>query len=158
MTDDEIASVIATVRERDAAVARAEAAERLVADMHGAMASAHRRAENAEAERDAARVLCDGCADAEIRTGSAHYTDCPVNALIVERDAARREAVKMREVVSDLLTKIDKLRRLPVISVCGECRYCHVSGVCMHQSAHAEHEIDGVACEPPDWCPLRGVR
>lgn len=58
----------------------------------------------------------------------------------------------------DLLAEIDRLRALPVIQTCGECRWCHETEVCMHSRAHAEYEIDGCAMPPPSWCPLRGGR
>ena len=45
-----------------------------------------------------------------------------------------------------------------VIATCGECRWCHPSETCAHPKAHAEMEIDGCACAPPEWCPLRGAR
>lgn len=55
-----------------------------------------RHVEAAERERDEARakikrlrVQCVGCADAESRTGSAHYVDCPVYALLAEVERVR---------------------------------------------------------------------
>ncbi len=58
--------------------------------------------------------------------------------------------------VAKMAGEILRLRTLPVIATCGECRWCHPSEVCMHPKAHAEMEIDGCACTPPAWCPMRG--
>lgn len=59
-----------------------------------------------------------------------------------------------------LVREVQRLRALPVLATCGECRWCHESagGTCMHDRAHIEHEIDGADRPPPTWCPLRGAR
>lgn len=74
------------------------------------------------------------------------------------RDAAERGVYVQlaRDDVPVLLREIDRLRALPVLRTCGECRWCHPSEACTHPKAHAEHEIDGCALPPPSWCPQRG--
>jgi hypothetical protein len=87
-----------------------------------------------------------------------------VSALTPEREDEIRAAATRRGRyidglrLRDLLDEIDALRRLPVIAMCGDCRWCHPTEVCTHERAHIEQEIDGSDRTPPSWCPLRGAR
>lgn len=57
---------------------------------------------------------------------------------------------------STIAEDIKALVSLPVLTRCGDCRWCHSSEVCMHPKAHPDQEIDGSSMPPPTWCPLRG--
>ena len=58
--------------------------------------------DEARAEVERLRVACDGCADSEAKTGSAHYADCPVSVIQAERDEARAEVEVLRRERDDL--------------------------------------------------------
>lgn len=91
-----------------------------------------------------------------------------------EREAdIRSRAALWPEAMADaavLLTEIDRLRALPVLRTCGECRF-HSSSVaamagpfhnvvggdyCSHERAKSDDCDPDDA--PPEWCPLRGAR
>lgn len=57
---------------------------------------------------------------------------------------------------------LDRLRRLPVISTCGQCASCSYDTredgqrsrwVCRYGNRFISRDLP-----PPDWCPLRGER
>src|SRR3972149_6038656 len=70
-------------------------------------------------------------------------------------------------------TEVDALRRLPVITMCGDCTHVGAeyadtdftgspSGApcCMHMLRPPEFRVSSpivVGNPPPDWCPLRGT-
>lgn len=67
----------------------------------------------------------------------------------------------------ELLAEIDRLRALPVLRTCGECRWCEPVSVppqpsCQHPRTLSAHSIGympvNVDAAPPSWCPLRGER
>lgn len=73
--------------------------------------------------------------------------------------AAARLSLPMSE---DLLEEVDRLRRLPVIEVCGQCASCSYDTredgqrsrwVCRYGNRFVSRDE-----APPEWCPLRGAR
>lgn len=64
-----------------------------------------------------------------------------------------------------LRAEIGRLRALPVLRTCGECRWCEPVSVppspsCQHPRTLATHSIGympvDVDAAPPSWCPQRG--
>ena len=94
-----------------------------------------------------------------------------------EREAEIRESIARGDVweraVSELLAmldrlraEIDRLRALPVIATCGECKYRDDAGVHRESQEWCDHPrlrpgpdapVSSDAA-PPEWCPLRGAR
>lgn len=67
----------------------------------------------------------------------------------------------------ELLEETDRLRALPVLRTCGDCRWCEPvswppSPSCQHPRTLAAHQIGympvNVDATPPATCPLRGER
>lgn len=75
-----------------------------------------------------------------------------------------------RDKALEMLAEIDRLRALPVLRTCGECRFHSSSVTAMAGPFHnvvggdyCSHErAKGDDCDPdalpPEWCPLRGAR
>lgn len=90
-----------TPEELDAMWAHAEADRQ---DFNGSAPSIVRQAANTLRlldEHAALRVQCDGCADAETRTGRAHYADCPVGVLQDEVAALRERHERALALIDD---------------------------------------------------------
>jgi hypothetical protein len=64
-----------------------------------------------------------------------------------------------REILRRLYAEIDALRRLPVIDVCGHCKFMDTThNVCTH-CEEGETPRPVMCLQPvPSWCPLRGAR
>jgi hypothetical protein len=63
------------------------------------------------------------------------------------------------DAVGELIAEVDRLRSLPVIPTCGECRHLYRRGrSCEHPNATTPGEARHVdpSHEPPSWCPWRG--
>lgn len=58
----------------------------------------------------------------------------------------------------DLRREIDRLRALPVLPTCGECRHIWGEGAAGHTCTHERGNEGPVSprAAPPSWCPLRG--
>lgn len=60
--------------------------------------------------------------------------------------------------VFDLLVEIARLKALPVIQTCSQCKYVWGEGSAGHSCNHPS--VEGACVDaktsPPSWCPLRG--
>lgn len=62
------------------------------------------------------------------------------------------------DAVRDLLAEVDRLRALPVLRTCGECRDIWGEGSAGHVCNHERGNKGPVSprSAPPSWCPRRG--
>jgi chromosome segregation ATPase len=152
----------------EASAARAE--RDLLKSHYSPEAAAKLRAElaSARAENEWLRVACDGCADSEAKTGSAHYADCPVSVIQTERDEAQADVKRLRARVrsvdrstayegaaferDDELAEIEMLRGVGCREVKADEPESGPCGVCLRcaEERGAKWALE-IALDPSKW-------
>jgi len=122
--------------------------------------------DEARAERDKARAKSETmysrwCAQVNELREHCNLVEAKLANAYGDRDVARQQRDKLRDITAKAITESHAARHLPVIERCAQCTSCALTvnrgGMCMgggHNAATGATDVDPHA-EPPVWCPRR---